>query len=335
VIDDTAQADARVPERFMSVQWLRVPGGEATPALKALCTRLVTGEAAAPPPAKRPPLVGKARAKAAPDEKPAGRPLPAFPEEEPGKKAKYYFLAAEWLVKAAWIKFQALPRFIRLLVYIWLAFLILSGGRSTSHAVKSERSGDTDAAVAAARKAVTAAQVAKLKVLAEGFDEGANKGDLTKFGAEVAREFAGDAGDTGEPGKPGEKAAAKTPILAIRFTAPAESPAEVKVADSTFALLYGRLSIAGPGKVGLGRVNLSPGLTLDAVSAQALGKANNSDYVVYGAVETKGADRVLTVKVEEVDGAGIVWSKSYPIATADPEAIAPEIEKAIAKQDAD
>src|SRR5690242_10093595 len=32
VIDDTRDAGARVPEKFFTVQWLRVPGGEATPA---------------------------------------------------------------------------------------------------------------------------------------------------------------------------------------------------------------------------------------------------------------------------------------------------------------
>src|SRR6201997_130060 len=44
VIDDTTQAGARVPERFLSVHWLRVPGGRPTPALEALCRRLVCGQ---------------------------------------------------------------------------------------------------------------------------------------------------------------------------------------------------------------------------------------------------------------------------------------------------
>ena len=44
VIDDTNQAGARVPERFLSVHWLRVPGGRPTPALEALCRRLVSGQ---------------------------------------------------------------------------------------------------------------------------------------------------------------------------------------------------------------------------------------------------------------------------------------------------
>jgi hypothetical protein len=324
VIDDTAQGDARVPERFMTVQWLRVPGGQATAALRALGARLRAGDTAAAAAPRRPPLVGPARATVAATEKPAARALPAFPVEEKDRKLKFYLLVAEWLVKCAWIKFQALPRFIRILVYLWLTYVVLSGGRSASH---RDRDDDNPAeAITAARKAVAAAQVAKLAAIAKGFDEGPDKGDLGKLGADVARAFAGEAG---------EKPTAKTPILAIRFTAPADKPAEVKVADSTFALLYGHLAISSPGKVGLGRDTPAPPAPLDPPGAQALGRASHSEYVVYGAVETKGADRVLTVTVLEVDDATIVWTKSYPVATANPEAIAPEVEKAIPKLDAD
>src|SRR5258707_10897429 len=52
VIDNTVQAGARVPERFLSVQWLRLPGGRPTPAFEALCRRLVSGETPGPPTAK-------------------------------------------------------------------------------------------------------------------------------------------------------------------------------------------------------------------------------------------------------------------------------------------
>lgn len=50
VIDDTRDKGARVPEKFFTVQWLRVPGGEATPELRQLADKLATGEAQAHPP---------------------------------------------------------------------------------------------------------------------------------------------------------------------------------------------------------------------------------------------------------------------------------------------
>src|SRR6185436_3302645 len=50
VIDDTRDAGARVPEKFFTVQWLRAPGGAATPALRELAARLAAGDATAHPP---------------------------------------------------------------------------------------------------------------------------------------------------------------------------------------------------------------------------------------------------------------------------------------------
>ena len=44
VIDDTSQAGARVPEKFLAVQWTRVPGGRPNAALETVCRRLVSGQ---------------------------------------------------------------------------------------------------------------------------------------------------------------------------------------------------------------------------------------------------------------------------------------------------
>jgi hypothetical protein len=55
VIDDTSQSGARVPEKFLSIQWVRVPGGQPNAALQSLCKRLVSGEPVAGPRAPAPP----------------------------------------------------------------------------------------------------------------------------------------------------------------------------------------------------------------------------------------------------------------------------------------
>src|SRR5271165_2286235 len=52
VIDDTDQAAARVPEKFLTVQWLRVPGGRPTRALESLCRRVASGNVEEPRPAR-------------------------------------------------------------------------------------------------------------------------------------------------------------------------------------------------------------------------------------------------------------------------------------------
>src|SRR5580658_11131083 len=44
VIDSTTQQEARVPDKFVAVQWLSLAGGRATPAFDAWCRRLLGGE---------------------------------------------------------------------------------------------------------------------------------------------------------------------------------------------------------------------------------------------------------------------------------------------------
>jgi len=44
VIDDTAEATARVPDSFRERQWSRLPGGEPTPEFIARLKRLLSGE---------------------------------------------------------------------------------------------------------------------------------------------------------------------------------------------------------------------------------------------------------------------------------------------------
>ncbi|PAW65577.1 MAG: hypothetical protein B9S34_10685 [Opitutia bacterium Tous-C1TDCM] len=70
VLDDTADAGARVPERFVTVQWLRCPGGEPTPALAALAARALSAATTRLRPAAPPPI---------PSHDPPPFPLPPRP----------------------------------------------------------------------------------------------------------------------------------------------------------------------------------------------------------------------------------------------------------------
>ena len=54
VIDNTPEAGARVPDKFRAVQWLRLPDGQSTPALEALCRRLVSGDSSLAATGERP-----------------------------------------------------------------------------------------------------------------------------------------------------------------------------------------------------------------------------------------------------------------------------------------
>ena len=122
VIDGTIEGRARVPEKFLSVQWLKLPGGQATPALEALCRRLVSGDDAAPPAAKK-------ASRSTGGASPSAAPIPReFPRQEPGQKVKFWVEVAGWTFWSGWALYKRLPRWIRILLIFWLIVLFLERG---------------------------------------------------------------------------------------------------------------------------------------------------------------------------------------------------------------
>jgi hypothetical protein len=302
VIDDTRQEGARVPEKFLTVQWLRVPGGEPTPALEALCRRLVSGKTAPPESPKKASRLAK-RA-------PAARVLsyPEFPREEPGQKVRFWFAVAGWALRSAWILFSQLPRWLRIIVYVWLAIALLSKGCTPGGHQGS--------------KELSSADAKKLKQIAEQYQGSSNKADIAKLGAQIAKTFADEA----------ENQAGRNPLLAVPFTAPQGDAAAEKLADSTFAQVYGRVSIAHPGHVGLTKDPL-PSRDLGAALERA--RANHAVYMFYGSVDGDAKTQALNVKIVKVADGSVVWSKSYPSAAADPAKIATEVESHVPSIDED
>src|ERR1700678_713277 len=136
-IDDTDQATARVPEKFLATQWLRVPGGRPTPAFETLCRRIASGEAIAVQSARKASARpagshAHAHAPAAAPEAAVIERSPEFPKEEPGQRTRFWFAVVGWLFKSTWVLFQRWPRWVRLTVYIWLAMVLMSRGCSTT-----------------------------------------------------------------------------------------------------------------------------------------------------------------------------------------------------------
>ena len=107
VIDDSQESTARVPEKFVAVQWLRVPEGNATKAFNDLARRLAAGgaERLHHSPAARP--AERSGGTRAPQYLP---PLDSGPPEGIGAKLKYYW--------------KKLPRWARILC--WCALIIVA-----------------------------------------------------------------------------------------------------------------------------------------------------------------------------------------------------------------
>jgi TolB-like protein len=309
VIDDTLQARARVPEKFLAVQWTRAPGGQATAALELLCRRLRAGESE-----------GSAPSQPAPDQaaRAGSRPprglYPEFPREEPGQRIRFLAHVVGWLLQAAWISFRRLPRWIRLIVWIWLAIALLSRGCSLSRQWDKDESPPTPPKVPSGTS-ISPADARKLHDIADSYQGSANRSDVAKLGVEIAQTFASELGK--------EIAAAKNPLLAIPFGAPSGDPTAQKLADATFAQVYGRLALSHHGHVGLTQEPLA---SLDSAAALARGRESQAKYVLFGAVDPKSPPQRLTVQLLSVEDGAVTWSESYAVAGADPAVIAAQVD---------
>ena len=289
VIDDTDQSVARVPEKFLTVQWLRVPGGQPTRVLEALCRRIASGNVQDPQSARKSPG-GQSKAKSA-----APLTNPQFPVEEPGRRIQFWVEVGAWASRSAWVRFRRMPRWMRVVAYLWVAIAVISRCDSSTHRDSAK---------------ITPEKVEKLKTISQNY-QSLNKNDAVKLGAEIPKEFSD------------ETASDRSPMLAIAFTAPAGDAAAAKLADSTFAMTYGMIAISHRGQVSLTKEPL-PSRELGA--ALERGRANHSTYILYGAVDEIDRAQTLTVKIAKVADGSVVWSKSYAATGADPAKIAAEVD---------
>ena len=298
VIDDTDQASARVPDKFLTVQWLKVPGGRSTPALESLCRRVASGNIEEPRPARAPPTRSG-------NGKPPAPPLqaPTFPRAEPGQRTRFWVDVVLWAFRSAWALFKRLPRWVRIIAYVWGIVLI----------IRCERTGHQHQHTAD----ISPAKIEQLKAISEDYQGSTNRNDIVKLAAEIARNFSNDSE---------ESIAEGSPVLAVPFTAPAGDAAAERLADSTFAMTYGMLSVAHPGQVSL---TSDPLPSRELGAALERGRANHSVFVLYGTIDTIDRVQVLAVKIATVADGSVVWSKAYPAEGADPTKIASEVEAKI------
>jgi TolB-like protein len=316
-IDDTVEIGARVPERFLTVQWIRAPGGRPTPAFEDLCRRLAAGQnVRSAQPGKRTfePTSGRAieptagRAIAAVDTSEEHRKrrgdapapdYPEFPHEEPGQKTKFVGQVALWTIRSAWISFNRIPRWLRVVIYVWVCIGLVSRG-----CAPEDRS-----------QHVTDSDERKIRKIAEQFRDSAKQGDVATLAALIAKQF---------PEETAGSAAAENGLLAAPFAVPEGDVEARKLADTTFAQVYGRVAISHHGHVALTNDPL-PSST-DPAAAVERGRKSHARYVLYGSVGGPPGAQNLDVRLVSVDDEKLLWSGSYAVAAADPARIASEVD---------
>jgi hypothetical protein len=305
VIDNTSQARARVPEKFLAVQWLTVIGGKNTPAFETWCSRLIRKDSPLPSAASirhtaAPPA-------AQPATRPAGdprAPYPPFPEQHPDRKLHFLFLVIGWMFSCAWIWYRQLPRRWRLVIAVVLGLVLLDKSCSEKREISAPSSAGRAKGIALANEIRRTYDTAARSP--------AGNVDLTSVGRDIANALTRDFGDN---------ASSNPELLAIPFTAPAGDAEAAKFASTVFAALYGQLSVSAPGKVALGR----PGASDGPASPLELASLRHASQAVYGSVSASGADQGLEVTVAAVNKRALLWTHHFALKGADPSAIADEI----------
>jgi TolB-like protein len=299
VIDSTDESRARVPEKFLTVQWLRLPGGQSSPALEALCRRLVSGDpmpVAAPRRAVAPAVMS---ARAAP---PA---VLEFPQEVPGHRVRFWFEVAGWALRSAARQWRRLRPWLRVLIIIWLAFLFVTRSCTPRHREA---------------ESVSPATAARLKALSDQYQGAGNPADAAKLAAQIAHEIAATA-----PATPG--AAPRVRILVIPFAAAGGDADAGRLVDAALAQVYGRIAIRQGQHLGMAKDSLP---TCDLAGMLDRGHAIHSEFVVCGALESQAGGSALTVRIASESEKAFMWSKSYPVRDADPALVANEVDAKLA-----
>lgn len=300
VIDDTGETHARVPDKFRAVQWVRLPDGQPNAALEGLCRRLVSGEAQALPAGRSAPAPRAGRRPQSP-----GIDFPAFPREEPGQRTRFWLQVLGWALKSAWVAFRRLPKWLRIVVYFWLAVVFLQVTFGSSH---------HDTHPLSSAQTYNLAQLVRLAQSLKNDPQSAYTAKETRQLAQISKPAPATAAAS----------SARASLLAIPFTAPPGDASDRRFAATVFERVCDRLRLARHGHLALSRT--APP-SVDSAAAVELGRARHSSYVLYGAVHGHALKATLTVRILSSAGS-LLWSKSYPVAGADPARIASEVASA-------
>ena len=340
-IDGTSEQSARVPDKFLAVQWLRLPGGNPTPALHHLVRRILSGNhhaltrppmafnrppvvAASAQPFAEPPPLNPAQTPAAAPPHSSPPPMPQFPPvpEKGGFFHGVKFIAEVlwWVLTAGWMLFNRLPRWARILVTIWAVITLFSikgcnqqnsvddpGPRKKPKiSVNSNSQSSKEAEQAIENVVEDVAQAAR------DARKSGKSVDLARIGTEIAKSLAANAPD----------GSGKRLMLAPFAKLASEEPAD-KFASAVFTSLYGRLTITHARDVGL--LRQPPQGEPKDTALVARGKALGSTYVLSGHLTGEGETRALTVVLLTTEDGSTKWTETFPVAKGEPTEVADKI----------
>lgn len=338
VIDDTNDAGARVPDKFVAVQWLRAPGGQATPALGALIQRLLRGEHTAPP---RPPLVAR-HSTASPMPPPpvhgsspppplasaphaaahgAPPPMPHFPHAPEhggiGQWLKFFAEVVWWVITAAWTVLMRMPKWIRFVLAVWMLFTVLGTCRNSSNNNARPRGKETPTQPTPPDHEAEKSAKEVASVLEKSLRDG-GLGDFAKMGEEIARRYSK---------KPTTTKIAGKPLVLIPVPREKQDDDAARFTLSAFASCYSKLVVLRSDDLAISPV--VPGLTTDDAWV-GVAKQLGVDMVL-GFRLAKTADSAAQLQVRllrSADGVAL-WSGEFPVVEAEAVAVGGKVAEAV------
>jgi hypothetical protein len=344
VIDDTPQAGARVPGKFLSVQWLRVPGGLMTDQLAALSRRMLAGDHRAPP------LLGRTTApfrgnsappgnipastsqsplppplSPTPDETPHHLPMPPFPPHPEkggfGPNVKYVAEVCWWIINAVWSLLRRLPKWARALILVWLIIALLSRlSRHDSSPTpsrppqnRSENRGDRPSTPQSAEIRRALRKAAEEAGKGYKIDPNApfDPSKYVKAGEKFAQVFANSVDE-----------ASDKELAIVPFPRGSGDGPEAKALETIFNAFFGKVMLERSETVGLVKQPYSGSTDSELVER---GDALDSKYILQARLDTSTEAHALDVRLLRVKGSVLAWSGHYPLAGVDSSAVADQI----------
>lgn len=344
-LDSTSENGARVPEKFLTVQWLRLPEGRPSAALRSLAERLARGDHTPPPP-PLPPRIRSTRTASSPSAPTQAHPEAASPDSEsnadgPPPMPPFPHLAPEphfgqfmkflaeiiwWVLTATWLLLKRAPRWVRVLFTIWVVFVAFARCNSDDPPAAAKPARERPAEKSTAEKsppptqaetrATLEAAAKELKALSTDRDQPAVVNKFAQFGEELARNLAAQLKDSANTGKQ---------LLAVPFALGVTPEADAKLLGDIFVPLYGRLALALPDETGLINTALP---AVNDESLVALGKQLSADYVLGAQLLTINGP-TLRVKLMKIEDASVAWTADYAVTDRNPADVATEIATAV------
>lgn len=344
-IDNTSETNARVPDKFLNVQWLRLPGGQSTPALDALVKRLLAGDHVAlprPPLMKRIPLVpphlvdettapwamrGGATEAARPtprvsdadtDRPPPMPPFPAAPEKSGvGPWLKFSAELVWWFVTATWLLVTRMPRWSRVLLLIWVLFSVI-GTFKWSNPTAAQRKRPSSEMTPIASKEVKMALESAKQALADANlgKDGKPPGDHPRTGTEGVRRPTKNAIDPAAAGK----------VLVLTPFSDDVDPASAPFVTAVFAACSEKLQRSRPADTAVTEISVG---RPNEESLAALGRNLGARVILGGRVVIANGTPTLSVLLVRMPAGTLAWSGEYPIKDGNSDIVANKISAAV------